>query len=224
MRKKIPFIFALILLALPISVLSSFAHDTGSGLAGDQACLECHEDLALKSVGNIHARIKSHESRGAQMGCEACHGPGSDHVAQGGGRGVGGMQGGVPGSRCLACHTPEHSLRFEENEESYRERVRCTQAILAGVTEALEPGGGLLEQGPIARQGDELLGVETTGHRPEPGPRSAGENHGNDRRRLQIGHRPHRSGGSRPGVSSVVRPAPFGGETDHHWDLRCRQT
>jgi hypothetical protein len=103
----------------------------------DLECVGCHVTGWRKPGGFDHPGAVGNLKN---VQCEACHGPGSDHVAQGGGRGVGGMQGGVPRSRCLACHTPEHSPRFADNEESYRERVRCTQAILAGVTEGLEPG------------------------------------------------------------------------------------
>ncbi len=103
----------------------------------DLECVGCHVTGWRKPGGFDHPGAVGNLKN---VQCEACHGPGSDHVAQGGGRGVGGVRGVVETKRCLECHTPDHSHPFRENQESYRERVRCTQAILAGVTEGLEPG------------------------------------------------------------------------------------
>lgn len=48
---------------------------------GQSACLECHTDVAAFYDGKAHSTAKN--SEGAE-GCEACHGPGSLHVAGGG--------------------------------------------------------------------------------------------------------------------------------------------
>ena len=78
---------------------------------GSQACATCHAPLIAEFKKTLMGKIG-----GTQKGkfeCENCHGPGSAHVAAGGGRGVGGIlsfgnddprsvdeRNGI----CLACH------------------------------------------------------------------------------------------------------------------------
>ena len=128
MRKKLLFSFALILLVLPFSNVSTFAQDSGSGLIGDQACLECHEDLTLKSVGNIHARIKSDELRGARMGCEACHGPGQEHMEEADPTKIvsfANLSADAASQVCLTCHRALQTADWNMGDHALNE-VGCT--------------------------------------------------------------------------------------------------
>jgi DmsE family decaheme c-type cytochrome len=58
-----------------------------SGYVGSDVCTTCHEDAAHAYDRTIHARVLTksvaHTDRAAR-GCEACHGPGLDHVQSGG--------------------------------------------------------------------------------------------------------------------------------------------
>src|SRR5438105_11827421 len=50
---------------------------------GSDACVACHEDVAGKIADSAHGKL-AEESAPARRGCEACHGPGSNHVNSGG--------------------------------------------------------------------------------------------------------------------------------------------
>ena len=64
--------------------------------AGQQACVQCHTDVAETRAGGKHARV----------GCESCHGPLAAHAAD---------PGSVPGVKpdpraiCLRCHVANAS-------------------------------------------------------------------------------------------------------------------
>ncbi len=71
---------------------------------GMETCAMCHNKQHQEFLHSTHARIAIPGETKAQ-GCETCHGPGSLHVAAGGGRGVGGIINPKkdPGA-CFACH------------------------------------------------------------------------------------------------------------------------
>lgn len=60
---------------------------------GSQVCTTCHANQSARFGQTVMGKIFLKNPRNAQekAGCETCHGPGSAHVAAGGGRGVGGM-------------------------------------------------------------------------------------------------------------------------------------
>ena len=53
----------------------------GATPVGQAACLECHADAAKQMAKSVHGRLAEFELMGGTGGCEACHGPGSKHVA-----------------------------------------------------------------------------------------------------------------------------------------------
>ena len=77
---------------------------------GDKTCLGCHSSQANEFAHTLMGRL---EKQG-KITCETCHGPGSEHVRQGGGRGVGGIISFRPNDLnrtaaqdngiCLGCH------------------------------------------------------------------------------------------------------------------------
>ncbi len=91
----------------------------------DLECVGCHVTGWNKPGGFNHPAAAGNLKN---VQCEACHGPGSDHVEAGGARGVGGMKAEVALSACLQCHTPEESTRFAADVESYLEGIRCSRA------------------------------------------------------------------------------------------------
>lgn len=75
----------------------------------DPDCVSCHVTGYGQPGGSIMGRLDG--LLGVQ--CEACHGPGSIHVADPGGEGPGQVWLEVPASICLSCHDPENSPRFD---------------------------------------------------------------------------------------------------------------
>ncbi len=76
----------------------ALADDEAATYVGDAVCLACHDALqegfGSHYAQTIHAKVLTPQNAlDEQMGrgCEACHGPGSAHVAAGGGKGVGGL-------------------------------------------------------------------------------------------------------------------------------------
>jgi DmsE family decaheme c-type cytochrome len=73
---------------------------------GSQVCTGCHAKQSAQFGQTVMGKIFLKNPRNAQEkgGCETCHGPGSAHVAAGGGRGVGGM---ISFRQDDPNHTPE---------------------------------------------------------------------------------------------------------------------
>ena len=87
------------------------ARDVAATFVGSQKCATCH--AAAVSEFNKTLMGKIGKARKGTMECENCHGPGSEHVRLGGGRGVGGILSfGKDDPRsvaekndvCLGCH------------------------------------------------------------------------------------------------------------------------
>ena len=55
------------------------AQPAAGGYAGDDACLQCHEDQG-KVFSTKHGRAANPRTPKAMHGCESCHGPGQAHV------------------------------------------------------------------------------------------------------------------------------------------------
>jgi predicted CXXCH cytochrome family protein len=50
---------------------------------GSDACQACHEEQAQGIAASAHSQL-SQQADPARQGCEACHGPGGNHIASGG--------------------------------------------------------------------------------------------------------------------------------------------
>jgi hypothetical protein len=90
--------------------------------AFDPECVDCHV-VGLRYIGGFESLGASPELKG--VGCEACHGPGSLHVAEcgmrGTKRGISNSELRIPNSAfgkvspevCQGCHDPEHGPSFQ---------------------------------------------------------------------------------------------------------------
>jgi hypothetical protein len=86
-----------------------------AGSQYDPECIVCHV------VGfEYESGFVSEEKRGhlKNVGCENCHGPGSEHI-----KSLGSEKTTGPKSVCTDCHTPETSGRYLGNEQHYLEEI-----------------------------------------------------------------------------------------------------
>jgi len=74
---------------------------------GSDTCIACHDDQSTTLEKTAHQKLLV-EKDPAKNGCEACHGPGSEHVnGNGDAEKIFRFQGATPGdvnSHCGACH------------------------------------------------------------------------------------------------------------------------
>ncbi len=60
----------------------------GATFVGSKQCSQCHSDQTDHFATASHARLALADPKVGDTGCEACHGPGSLHVASGGSKGT----------------------------------------------------------------------------------------------------------------------------------------
>lgn len=99
---------------------------------GEMLCSACHPDKA-ESYGKTPHKWALADRPPSEQGCEACHGPGSNHANAGGGKGVGGLQSFSPGrsaagrsSACLACHVRDPDRHVFRSSTHLLSGVACS--------------------------------------------------------------------------------------------------
>jgi len=76
----------------------------GAEYVGTETCATCHDKQNKEFKLSAHARFTiSEDTEGVAQGCEVCHGPGSIHVENGGGRGTMINPRNKP-EMCFTCH------------------------------------------------------------------------------------------------------------------------
>jgi hypothetical protein len=91
----------------------------------DPECVVCHVVGMDYESGFITQQETGHL---INVGCENCHGPGSEHILS-----AGVTELTEPKSTCLDCHTPEHSGEYAGNEEAFLEKIKhWREPIAAG--------------------------------------------------------------------------------------------
>jgi hypothetical protein len=79
----------------------------------DPECVVCHVVGMDYQSGFVSAEETPQLK---DVGCEICHGPGSEHVKT--------LAATTdPKSTCIDCHTPEHSGEYAGNEQSFRQKI-----------------------------------------------------------------------------------------------------
>jgi predicted CXXCH cytochrome family protein len=75
----------------------------GAEFVGTAECATCHENVTSKFAGSTHAKLHVEGTHAKEIGCEACHGPGSVHVQAGGGL-FNIVNPGRAADACFQCH------------------------------------------------------------------------------------------------------------------------
>jgi len=94
---------------------AAFATLVEVGSDRDPECVICHVVGMDRTSGFVSAE-ETPEMK--DVGCENCHGPGSEHVR------TWGVEATVePKMSCLDCHTPEHSSGYAGHEAEYLQKI-----------------------------------------------------------------------------------------------------
>jgi hypothetical protein len=81
----------------------------------DPECVICHVIGMDYESGFVSEQKTGHLKN---VGCENCHGPGSEHIMT-----AGQAELTEPKSACIDCHTPEHSGDYAGNERSFLRKI-----------------------------------------------------------------------------------------------------
>jgi len=121
----------------------------GQGKAGDAACLRCHTTGFDLPGGFPRDGAAAAHADLARVGCEACHGPGGDHVKEGAPR-IGTIL--ALGDKCDSCVILQicGTCHDDANDPGFEYEV--TAKIEAQRHGTLEPGTGRPKGGKSARQ------------------------------------------------------------------------
>lgn len=81
----------------------------------DPECVSCHVVGMEYESGFVSEQKTGHLKN---VGCENCHGPGSEHISS-----EGNIPLTEPKSGCIDCHTPEHSGEYAGNEDFFLKEI-----------------------------------------------------------------------------------------------------
>jgi len=117
----------------------------GATFAGNRACYDCHTNITRIFPSSPHARIHIEAAKMAgQAGCESCHGPGSKHIAAGGGRGKFIVNPGRDPAACFQCHLQVHAeFELPQHHDVLQGHMNCAQCHDPHGADIFKPAGGL---------------------------------------------------------------------------------
>jgi len=124
----------------------------GATFVGNKACYDCHTNISRIFPSSPHARLHFEGADVAGMaGCESCHGPGSKHIAVGGGRGQFIVNTGKDPSACLNCHLKTHAeFDLPQHHPVLEGKMNCAQCHDPHGMDIMKPTRGLA----MARQNE----------------------------------------------------------------------
>jgi len=138
---------ALVLISCSTTPLSvTAAPDVpGARFVGNRTCAECHTNICRIFPGSAHARIHLEDPQTAgETGCESCHGPGSLHVAAGGGRARFIVNPGKDPAPCFECHRPvEAEFHLPQHHPLVEKKINCAQCHDPHGSDIFKPASGL---------------------------------------------------------------------------------
>src|ERR1041385_3660365 len=109
-----------------ISSINSISAD----YVGSDACKDCHEDQFKAFSLTSHAKLSSIKNwNGRITGCEACHGPGKAHIAEGDPTKIISFKNKSSkeiSETCLTCHAGREERNNFRRGEHWRNDIGCT--------------------------------------------------------------------------------------------------
>lgn len=128
----------------------------GATFVGNAACVDCHAQYTRPFSSSPHARLHAEAAKlPGSSGCESCHGPGSKHIAAGGGRGKFIVNPGQDPQTCFECHVEVHAEFNLPQHHPVREgKMNCVQCHDVHGSDIMKPAGGLA----MARHNDQCAG------------------------------------------------------------------
>src|SRR5215831_12592062 len=117
----------------------------GATYVGNKACFDCHTNITRSFPASPHARVHVETAKMAGLtGCESCHGPGSKHIAAGGGIGRFIVNPAKDPSACFQCHLETHAeFELPQHHPVIEKRMNCVQCHDPHGADIFKRAGGL---------------------------------------------------------------------------------
>ena len=117
----------------------------GATYVGNRVCYDCHTNITRAFAASPHARVHIDSPKmTGQTGCESCHGPGSKHVAAGGGRGKFIVNPGKEPTACFQCHLQtQGEFNLPQHHPVLEGRMNCVQCHDPHGADMMKAAGGL---------------------------------------------------------------------------------
>lgn len=156
-RRWQPWGLVLLSVALPLAVGVLVSCSTPGGIelappaiadatfVGNRTCYDCHTNLTRVFASSPHARLHFEGVAMAEpTGCEGCHGPGSRHVAAGGGRGRFILNPRRDPQTCFNCHLEVHTeFNLPQRHPVIEGKMTCVQCHDPHGMDIQKPAWGL---------------------------------------------------------------------------------